>query len=233
VTDRPKQVAIVQSNYIPWKGYFDMIDRVDEFILLDEVQYTKRDWRNRNRIKTPQGVNWLTVPVQVKGKYHQRIDETRVADGAWADVHWKTLSYAYGQAPFFATYRERVAALYEQCGQLERLSDVNRRLLEGIAELIGITTPLSWSTDYEATAGRTERLVDLCVQAKADVYLSGPAAKSYLDESLFERQGVAVAWMTYSDYPEYPQPHPPFDHHVTCLDLLFSVGPDARRFVTT
>src|SRR5438046_4323553 len=94
-----RKAAIVQSNYIPWKGYFDLIRRVDEFILYDDVQYTRRDWRNRNLIKTPQGLRWLTIPVEVKGKYYQSIRDTKIADPVWAASHWQTIVHNYGRAP--------------------------------------------------------------------------------------------------------------------------------------
>jgi len=96
-----KRIAAIQSSYIPWKGYFDAINVVDEFILLDEVQFTKRDWRNRNKIKTSQGIQWLTIPVAVKGRYLQRIDETRIADSGWAQRHWSTLTHTYRRAAAF------------------------------------------------------------------------------------------------------------------------------------
>jgi hypothetical protein len=225
------RMAIVQSSYIPWKGYFDMINLADEFVLLDEVQYTKRDWRNRNKIKTPNGELWLTVPVQVKGKYHQRIDETTISESGWAEKHWKSISQSYAKAPHFGTYAQQIGELYGEAGQMERLSDVNRLFTGALCELLGIDTKLSWSTDYEAGNGKTERLLDICVQGGATEYLSGPAAQSYLDEPLFESQGVSVSWMDYSDYPEYDQPHPPFSHQVSVLDLLFSAGADAPNYM--
>jgi WbqC-like protein len=224
-------VAIVQSSYIPWKGYFDMINLADEFVLLDEVQYTKRDWRNRNKIKTKDGELWLSVPVQVKGRYHQRIDETVIAEDGWADKHWRSISQAYAKAPYFGDYAARIEELYARAGELERISDVNRLFLEALSELLGIDTKLSWSSDYEAGDGKTERLLDICVQAGADEYLSGPAAKSYLDEELFAAQGVTVRWMDYTGYPEYEQPHPPFSHQVSVVDLVFSTGADAPRYM--
>lgn len=104
-----KRIAILQSNYIPWKGYFDMIAAVDEFILYDDMQYTRRDWRNRNQIKTPQGVQWLTVPVRVKGKYDQTIRETEIDGIDWAGTHWKIIAQNYRRAPRF----EEVAAVFE------------------------------------------------------------------------------------------------------------------------
>jgi hypothetical protein len=225
-----KRVAIVQSCYIPWKGYFDLINLVDEFILYDDRQYTRRDWRNRNRIKTVQGTMWLTIPVEVKGRYNQRIDETRIGDSGWAGHHWKTLVHSYASAPYFDDNRETFECLYREATD-PRLSVVNRAFLEAIRGILGIGTQLSWSTDYEAEGTKTERLVSLCRSARATSYLSGPSARDYLDATLFEEAGVALDFMDYSGYPEYPQLHPPFDHAVTVLDLLFNTGPEAPQYM--
>lgn len=126
-----KKVAILQSNYIPWKGYFDMIAAVDEFILYDDMQYTRRDWRNRNQIKTPQGVQWLTVPVKVKGKYHQTIRETEIDATNWAAAHWKTLTQNYRRAPYFTEIAAWLEPLYTECSYTH-LSQLNRCLLEAV-----------------------------------------------------------------------------------------------------
>jgi hypothetical protein len=225
-----KRVAIVQSNYIPWKGYFDLINLVDEFILFDDRQFTRRDWRNRNLIKTAQGLHWLTIPVRVKGRYEQRIDETMTSEAEWPEKHWKTMSHAYGSAPFFSQYRDAIAALYTSSGE-ERLSDVNRRFLEAICDILGIGTRLSWSTDYPTTGDRTERLVNLCRMAGAQEYLSGPAARAYIDEAQFQAAGIRLTYMDYSGYPEYPQLNGAFEHGVSILDLLFNVGADAPRYM--
>lgn len=226
-----KRIAIVQSSYIPWKGYFDLIRSVDEFILLDDVQFTRRDWRTRNRIKTQHGVSWLTVPVQSKGKYLQTIEETRVADATWAQRHWATLRGAYSRAPFFRDYAPRLGALYEGRVAGERLSDINHAFITAVCGLLGISTPITWSSAYGACTGRNERLVDLCRLSGASDYLSGPNARGYLDESLFARAGVRVQFADYSGYPEYPQVHPPFEHAVSAVDLLFCSGPDALRYM--
>jgi len=227
----PKSVAIVQSCYIPWKGYFDLVRSVDEFILYDDRQFTRRDWRNRNRIKTPDGVRWLTVPVEVKGRYHQRIDETIVADPSWADRHWRTIAQAYSKAPCFADYAGGFEELYRQVAGESRLSLINRRLIEGVCEVLGITTSLSWSTDYAAEGERTDRLVSLCVAAGADRYLSGPRARAYMEEEAFARAGIELVYADYDGYPAYEQLHPPFEHGVTILDLLFHVGAEAPRYM--
>ena len=226
-----KRVAAIQSSYIPWRGYFDIIAMVDEFILLDEVQYTKRDWRNRNRIKTAQGPTWLTIPVQVKGRYHQRIDEVEIADRGWAERHWQTLRQAYASAACFDVLADQVAAVYEDASGLQRLSDVNRLVLDALCPLLGIETAITWSTDYASTGSKTERLATLCEQAGADEYVSGPAAGDYLEEDEFASRGIAVRWMDYEGYPEYPQVHPPFDPAVSILDLLFNVGHEAPRYM--
>jgi len=225
-----KRVAIVQSSYIPWKGYFDLIRAVDEFILLDEVQFTKRDWRSRNRIKTKDGVAWLTIPVESKGKYDQRICDTVIAAPGWGMRHWRTLSSAYARAGFFTTYAPAFEAFYSAPSS-DRLSLVNRALIDAICCALGITTPIRWSTDYDARDGRNTRLIDLCAAAGATGYLSGPAARSYLDEPAFAAAGIEVRFADYSGYPEYPQLHPPFEHAVSALDLLFCTGPRALEYM--
>ena len=225
-----KKVAIVQSNYIPWKGYFDLINQVDEFILYDDMQYTKRDWRNRNYIKTPRGLEWLTIPVDVSGKYFQRIRETRVSGPGWAKSHWGSIVQNYKAAPHFERYRERFEQLYLGCGE-EMLSRINFGFIEAVCGVLGIDTRLTWSMDYELVDGKTERLVGLCKSAGASHYLSGPAARDYMDESLFAQEGIAVSYMDYSGYPTYPQLHGGFQHTVTVLDLIFNTGAEAPRYM--
>lgn len=225
-----KRVAIVQSCYIPWKGYFEMIGRVDEFVIFDDVQFTKRDWRSRNRIKTAQGPLWLSVPVNTKGKYLQAIKDAEISDPSWHDQHWRTISTQYAKAPYFAQYRAEFEELYRGCTDTH-LSQVNRRLIEGLCRMLGITTKLSWSMDYEVIPGKTERLVALCQQAGATDYLSGPAARDYIQPELFERAGINLEYMDYSGYPEYQQLYPPFEHSVSVIDLILSAGAEARAFM--
>ena len=228
-----KTVAVVQSNYIPWKGYFDLIRTADEFVLYDDVQYTRRDWRNRNKIKTADGVQWLTIPVDVKGKYAQTIRETTIADGGWAENHRTRLRHAYARAPFYPDYRDAIDGWYAEAAGLRTLSEVNALFLRRIGPLLGVTTPITDSADF--TLGNpdpTGRLRDICVQAGATEYLSGPAARAYLDESVFVGAGVTVRHMDYAGYPEYPQLHGTFDHAVSVLDLLFMTGPRAADYLS-
>jgi hypothetical protein len=226
----PKRVAIIQSNYIPWKGYFDIIQSVDEFILLDEVQYTRRDWRNRNLIKTSQGPQWLTIPVDVKSNFTIAIDQVKIADPAWGRKHWTTITNNYSRSEYFKEYKDQFADIY--LNQKETyLSRINLNFITLVNTLLGIKTRISWSRDYNAPVGKTERLLSLCKATGASEYLSGPAAQGYLDEELFRSNGVAVSWMDYSNYPEYRQLFPPFVHGVSILDLLFNEGKNATRFM--
>lgn len=225
-----KKVAISQSNYIPWKGYFDLIASVDEFILFDDVQYTRRDWRNRNLIQTPTGPKWLTVPVQVKNKYDQSIYDTRINDEKWALKHLKTLEQFYSRTAYFPEITSWLRPVY--CDETHtRLSALNARLIGLICKYLGITTPILQSRDFTLKNGKNERLIGLCRDVDANTYVSGPAAKDYLDEELFGKSGVAVEWFSYGGYSPYPQTGGNFNHYVTILDLLFHTGPNARDFM--
>jgi hypothetical protein len=161
-----KRVAIVQSNYIPWKGYFDLVHSVDEFVLFDDVQFTRRDWRNRNKIKSPQGLKWLTIPVEVKGKYLQKIQETAISDSSWAVTHWKTLQQFYSNAPFWGLYHDLLEDLYLDCTS-NLLSVVNQRFLSAICRTLNITTRITSSANYALADGKTERLISICKQSGA------------------------------------------------------------------
>lgn len=225
-----KRVGIIQSNYIPWKGYFDFIASVDEFVLLDEVQYTRRDWRNRNKIKTADGLRWLTIPVDVSGKYLQSIDETRIANPDWADEHLASLRHVYARAPHAKEQWPWIETLYAGAKALPMLAAVNELFIRAIVGRLGITTKISRSSDYAGTPGKNERLMAICRQAGASVYLSGPAAATYIDQTLWNAQGIQVEFKSYAGYPEYPQLHGPFEHGVTILDLFFNLGDEAQAY---
>jgi WbqC-like protein family len=224
------RIAIVQSNYIPWKGYFDLIRSVDEFVLFDDVQYTRRDWRNRNRIKTAHGLAWLSIPVQTTGNYLAPIKDVEVSDPDWAGRHWKTLAGAYGRAPNFQWFADRFEPLYTG-GTETRLSAINRRWLEAVCVALEIPTRITWSMDYAMAEGKTERLVSICRQAGAETYISGPSARGYIDADVFLRAGVELLYFDYAGYPEYPQLHGSFEHAVSIVDLLCHMGPESRRFL--
>jgi len=225
-----KTVAIVQSFYIPWKGYFDWINTADELILYDDMQYARRFWNNRNKIKTSRGIIWLTIPVQVRGKFQQTIKETQISDPRWKFRHWETIKRSYARAAHFKRYQDAFASLYLDCDEM-LLSRINYRFITAICEFLGIATRISWSMDFTLAEGRTARLVDLCRQTGANTYVTGPTAKGYLQEELFREVGIAVKYMDYSAYPVYPQRYPPFIHEVSILDLLFNVGPEATKYM--
>ena len=225
-----KKVAILQSNYIPWKRYFDMIAAVDEFILFDDMQYTRRDWRNRNQIKTPQGVQWLTVPVQVKGKYEQKIKDTLIDGSDWAVAHWKTLEQNYRRAPHF----DEVAAWLEPLYITEsytHISQLNRHFIEAVCHYLGIKTVIRNSWDFTLLDGKSKRLANLCKQVGGTEYISGPSAKDYIEERIFTDMNIRLTWFDYSGYPEYPQLWGEFTHGVTILDLLFNCGKDSSNYM--
>ena len=225
-----KKVAILQSNYIPWKGYFDMIAAVDEFIIFDDMQYTRRDWRNRNQIKTPQGLQWLTVPVQVKGKYHQKIRETEIDGNDWSHLHWKALVQNYSRTPYFEEIESLLKPVYLN-ESFVKISQLNRRMIEVICHYLGINTKISNSWDYKLLEGKTERLADLCAQAGGTEYISGPSARDYIEEQVFSDMGIKLSWFNYDGYTHYPQLWGEFTHGVTILDLLFNCGLETPKYM--
>lgn len=224
-----KTISILQSNYIPWKGNFDIINMVDEHYILDEVQYTKRDWRNRNRIVTREGFCWLTIPVKNRS-FYQRIMDTEVTDRNWAEKHWTIISQSYNIAPFFTQTASPVKKLYEKASSEVFLSRINYIFLEGICRLLNISTPLSYSLTLEPKGIKSDRILDICVRSGADLYLTGPTAEDYLDLESFRDKDISVKWMSYSGYPEYEQLHDhPFCHNVSILDLLFCKGVEGAK----
>lgn len=223
-----KKIAILQSNYIPWKGYFDMIANVDVFVIYDEVQYTKNDWRNRNIIKTKNGLQWLTIAVRQES-LSQTICSTEVFKSNWKAKHINTLLANYAKAPYFKNYKERIFKVYEQT--TEKLSEINLDFIKEICEILEINTKIIDSRSLNLKGDKQERLVQACKQLNADTYISGPAAKSYIDERLFENHQIKVEWMDYNNYKTYNQMHPPFEHGVSILDLIFNEGPNAKKYL--
>jgi hypothetical protein len=228
-----KRIAILQSNYIPWKGYFDIINMVDEFVIYDNAQYTKRDWRNRNLIKTVNGVKWITIPVEVKNRYKQTIMETKVSDHDWTDKHLKVLRHNYSRASNFDEITDWVSGLYKHCRKKVFLSEINLLFIKEIASYLGIKTKICSSTDYLLEGDRSGKAMNICLQAGANEYLTGPAAKSYLNVDLFNKAGIRIRWMDYSGYKEYPQLYPPFKHEVSIIDLIFNAGQDSSNYLNS
>lgn len=227
--DMSKSVAILQSNYIPWKGYFDLIRKVDSFIFYDDLQYTKNDWRNRNKIKTSTGARWLTIPCG--SSWDRLINEVRVDNAPWQKKHFDMLKQHYAAAPYWKTYTPFLEEIY--LGKnWEYLSDLNQTLIKRISkEYLGVTTEFENSERYQLTESKGARVLQLLERADATHYVSGPAAKSYLQEEEFVKRGITLEFMDYGGYPEYPQLHPPFEPAVSILDMLLNLGPATREYM--
>lgn len=226
-----KKVAISQSNYIPWIGYFDVISKVDEFILFDSAQFTRRDWRNRNKIYTSRGLEWLTVPVVSKGKFTQTIYDTTVSDLSWGISHWSKLYETYRKSSFYSDMSKHFEEFYLE-NKEKSLSKINYNLIQTVCDILEINTKISFCQSYQYTEGcATTRLMQICKSAGADTYLSGPAAKDYFDIELATRENIAVEWMHYPKYKSYKQLYNPFEIGVSVLDLLFNVGNDAKNYL--
>lgn len=224
-----KRVAIIQSNYIPWKGYFDIIHDVDHFILYDDVQYTHGDWRNRNKIKSNNGTSWLTIPLGTH--LNKKIYEIELAEHSWQKKHYKSLQAVYSRTPYYKSYKDFLEFIYLE-EEWSNLTKLNQFIIKHIAkEFLNINTIIQDSREYEVNGSKMDRLLDLLTQANADTYISGPAAKDYIKEEAFPEKNIKLIYKDYSGYPEYDQIHPPFNHYVTIFDLLFHVGPDTPYYI--
>ncbi|WP_417458493.1 WbqC family protein [Kordiimonas sp.] len=222
------RVGIIQSAYLPWRGYFDFIDDVDLFLLFDDVQYVKRSWRTRNKVKARSGTQWISVPVK-KMPRGTLICEMQIDnDEHWAEHHLNQIRDAYRNAPYFETYYEDLQS------QLSRdwtyLSELNEGLIRWLMGHLGITTEVRSTVGLGATGRKGERLLSVLEKVGGTTYLSGPAAQSYIDEKRFDECGVNLEYKSY-DYREYPQMWQGFSGDVTVLDLLFNTGPDALFYL--
>ena len=224
-----RRAAVLQSNYLPWKGYFDIIHDVDLFVFYDDNQYTSRDWRNRNRIKTAGGTQWLSVPVGADR--NRLIHDVEIPDPGWQSKHFQSLRQNYARSPHFGRYRAWLEHVYLE-ERWANLSALNHATVEHVAcEFLGIRTQFADSRLYAAQGQKLDKMVDLVVKTGASNYLSGPAARDYIVPERFAEAGIALEWKDYSGYPEYPQSFPPFEHGVTVLDLLFNTGSDAAWYI--
>jgi len=222
------KIGTIQSNFLPWRGYFDFIREVDLFIIHDDIQYTKGDWRNRNKIKTPRGPEWITVPVHYR-QSTQLIEETAIDySKPWARSMLNKIRDSYRNAPCFEPY------FSELSGQLlepaESISALNARLMKWVCTHLEIKTPLTFSREYGPQGTKTERLIGILKQVGATTYLSGPSARAYIEPELFDQAGIKLEYKVY-DYPEYDQLYLPFEPAVSVIDLLFMVGKDAINYL--
>jgi WbqC-like protein family len=222
----------LQPSYIPWRGYFHQIQKADVFVFYDDVQYDRRGWRNRNRIKRREGAHWLTIPVLNKGS---RQNETPInaikVDGsqAWAKDHWQSIRHSYGKAPHFERYRGLIEGFFAR--RDEYLADFTIATTIALADELGLRGKrYVRSSSLPASGHKTDRLLSILTHLGATHYISGPAARDYLEEQKLAEAGISLEYMVY-DYPEYPQLYPPFDPQVSIIDLLLMTGPDAPRYI--
>ena len=223
-----RKVAILQSNYIPWKGYFDLINSVDLFIFYDDVKFTKNDWRNRNRIKTPNGTKWITIPCGFKS--HKLIYEIDLANLDWQNKHWNLIEENYSKAPYFNYCKKFFENIYLN-QKWKNLSDLNQYLIKNISlKFLNIKTQFDDSRNFNIQGKGEDRLINLLKKVNATKYISGPSAKAYISNNKFLSEGIHLEWMNYNNYPEYQQLYPPFQHAVSIIDVLFNTGPNAENF---
>lgn len=221
------RIAVLQPSYLPWLGFFEQMMSVDTFVFYDDVQYTKNDWRNRNRIKTKEGFLWLTIPV--KGSMRLQIREVRIdSSKKWQEKHRKTITQIYSKSPYF----EEVSTFLEPLwtNRYEVLLDVIRDSIVLIAEYLNIETKIILSSELHVTGDKNEKLVNICKILSASQYYSGLAAQNYLDNTLFKENGIEVAFQHYK-HPIYPQMHGDFVSHLSIIDLLFNCGKKSRQIL--
>ena len=222
------KVGAIQSSFIPWRGYFDFIASVDRFVFLDDVQYTTRDWRNRNKIKTPKGVEWLSVPVLHKERSQLVVDTLIDYSTPWRKKHMGTWSANYRAAPYFDVLTEILSGLDSKVDST--ISQLNIKLIRIICDYLKISTPMLLSSELKLKGSKTDRLIDLLKKLNANAYLSGPNADAYLDKEAFRRNGIQLEYKSY-DYAPYPQLWGEFVGEVSVLDLIANCGPEARNLI--
>jgi len=226
----PKRAAIMQPTFLPWLGYFGLMASVDLFVFLDDVQFDKRSWQQRNRIKTPNGVIWLTVPVLTKGRRDQTINEAEIQpDAKFPDAMWRTLEMSFAKAPFAGRYLPELRGIMAE--NATRVGDLNIAIINWMAAHFGISTPTRRASATPVSSAKADRLVDLCRAHDVTDYLSPPGSKAYLDESdAFANAGIALDYFDYA-HPQYAQLYGAFEPYMSALDLLVNEGPKAGEIL--
>lgn len=226
-----KKIAILQSNYIPWKGVFDMMNKVDVFVFFEDVDFTKRDWRTRNKIKTPEGEVWLSIPVK-KSSRGTKIYEIEISQETnWQEKHYQTIVQYYKKVKFFSEYKWLLDKIYLE-KKWENLSEFNIYVNTLIARELGIKTEFINSKDLETNGTKDDKLIEIIKKLDGDFYLSGPAAKDYIVNEKFKKEKIELAYIEYK-YPEYTQLYGEFNHYITILDVLFNCGKEAPKYIFT
>lgn len=227
-----KIIAIMQPTYLPWVGYFDLMDQVDTFVILDNVQFSKQSWQQRNRLKSPQGELLLTIPVATKGKGDLLISEVQLANHHFLKKHLNSIEVNYKRAPYFETYYPELKKLFEIARDFTYLSTFTISLIVWLKDKLNINTKILCASDFQLKDGKTDRIIDLCKHLQASHYLSPMGAMDYLEPSLsyFQKENIVVSFQQYEPII-YKQLYPPFHSYLSSLDLLFNEGPNALNIV--
>ncbi len=224
------RVAIMQPTYLPWLGYFGMIDQVDTFIIFDSVQFAKRSWQQRNQIKTANGPKWLTVPISSKGKRGQLINEVEIdTTRNFQTTQIASLESNYRKSPYFLEYSPELFSLLEKSHV--HLSELTVELIEWFCGMLGITTPIKYSSKMENAGTKADLLAMLCGQVNATEYISAPGSREYLEQSdAFDKRGIPIKYNEY-DHPVYPQLFGDFTPYMSIVDLIFNAGPESLSII--
>lgn len=226
--DQIRTLAVLQPGYLPWLGFFDQLSRSDVFVFYDDVQYDKNGWRNRNRIKTPTGPHWLTVPVNVT-HLGQRICDVEIENrSSWGKKHLGSIRQFYAKTPHFKTYFPVLEDLLQR--KWDKIVDLDLVLIEQFMIWFEIKTEIHRSSALDVKGERNERLLNFCLRFDANRYLSGNAAQDYLDVDLFDKNGIEVCWQSY-EHPVYPQGAGEFIPYLSALDLLLHCGPSSAEVI--
>lgn len=224
------KAAILQPSYLPWIGFFDQMNSADVFVIYDDVQYTKHDWRSRNKIKTEAGVKWLSVPVLTKGRIGQLINEAEINNRSpWRRKHIGSMQFAYSKAPYFNDHFPALISILKTGHEL--LIDLNIDLIRYINYALNLSCRIVYASELKIEGEKTERLVEICKALGANSYLTGDAAAEYLDIEKFERNDIAVEFHHYS-HPVYPQQYGEFIPYLSVIDLIFNCGPESLDYIT-
>lgn len=222
-----KKVVILQSNYIPWKGYFDLMKAADLFVFHDDLQYTRGDWRNRNKIKTKEGLKWLSIPIG--NQDNKRINQVKWQSNHWITKHKDIIKNSYRNAPYFSN--NFLNTIYDSTN-CNYLSKFNQRTIRLLAEKLAIKTPIIDTSELDTLNGtKTTKILSILKAVNASEYISGPAGMNYLNTELFDQAKIKLRYFNYSGYKEYKQVYPGFNHNVTSLDLIFNCGENAKNYL--
>lgn len=222
------KVTVLQSNYIPWKGFFDLISSSETLVIYDDVQFTKNDWRNRNKIKTYGGPTWLTVPVGQD--INRNINAVEIPENSWQRKHWRTIMLNYQKQSGFSEYKDFFEDFYLN-KKWQNLSEMNEYLIRNILNFLSITVNIIRSESYQLNGQKEDRLLDLLTKLEASDYYTGPTALNYINPEKFMAKSINLHIKQYGPYPEYQQPYGSFEHNVSVVDLLLCCGSKSKQYI--